>query len=157
MSRRTSENAYRLFAPELAEISRRGGASAGLEVALPAGEAHHALHVLRLSCGDRVELFGGDGSKASGVIAAATKRQVTVTVEQFTPPAGRVGPTVHLAFAVPKGNRLDWLLEKATELGAASLQPVIFNRSVAGGEELGENKFQRWMGHCISAANGMPR
>ncbi|MCK4601859.1 MAG: RNA methyltransferase, partial [Phycisphaerae bacterium] len=59
---------------------------------------------------------------------------------------------VHLAFAVPKGKRLHWLLEKATELAAASLQPVLFERSVAGGDELTPARRSRWLGHCIAAA-----
>jgi 16S rRNA (uracil1498-N3)-methyltransferase len=53
---------------------------------------------------------------------------------------------------VPKGSRLDWLLEKATELGAASLRPTLFDRSVAGLEELSPAKRERWFGHCVAAA-----
>lgn len=57
-----------------------------------------------------------------------------------------------LAFAVPKGRRLDWLLEKAAELGAASLRPVVFQRSVAGGGKPSDSARQRWLAHCIAAA-----
>jgi len=53
---------------------------------------------------------------------------------------------------VPKGKRLDWLLEKATELAAGVLQPVLFARSVAGGENLSAGKRNRWEAHCIAAA-----
>jgi 16S rRNA (uracil1498-N3)-methyltransferase len=59
---------------------------------------------------------------------------------------------VHLGFAEPKGKRLDWLLEKATELGAAAIAPVRFARSVAGGDALTENRRDRWTGHCVAAA-----
>jgi 16S rRNA (uracil1498-N3)-methyltransferase len=64
----------------------------------------------------------------------------------------RRGPAIHLGFAIPKGNRLDYLLEKATELGAAAIEPVLFQRSVAGAEELSAEKQTRWLGQCIAAA-----
>jgi 16S rRNA (uracil1498-N3)-methyltransferase len=59
---------------------------------------------------------------------------------------------VHLGFAVAKGKRLDWLLEKACELGVASMTPVRFQRSVAGGVGAGGSKRRRWEATCISAA-----
>ena len=59
---------------------------------------------------------------------------------------------MHLAFAMPKGKRLDWLLEKATELGAASLRAVTFERSVRQQSQFSDAVRQRWLGHCVSAA-----
>ena len=64
----------------------------------------------------------------------------------------RAEPIVHLAFAVPKGNRADWLVEKATELGAASLRPTIFQRSVAAKEGLSPARRDRWRARCVAAA-----
>jgi len=121
------------------------------DLALSAGEAHHATHVLRLRPGAEVELFDGTGRTAAGRIAKAARREVVVRVERVSPPAPRPRPIVHLAFAVPKGKRLDWLLEKATELAAASLWPVKFKRSIAGGE-LTDAKRRRWQACCVSAA-----
>ena len=131
-----------------------GPAEAG-EVAraeLPPGEAHHAVHVLRLRAGARVELFDGRGAAAVGKIESAARGEVVVVVEERLPAAQRCGAAIHLAFAVPKGKRLDWLLEKATELAAASLTPVLFERSVAGADALSPAKRERWRGHCIAAA-----
>ena len=119
--------------------------------ALQPGEAHHATHVLRLAAGAQVELFDGRGRTAVGRIIEAKRGKVVVRIERANPPADRPRPVIHLAFAVPKGKRLDWLLEKATELAAASLQPVRFERSVAGGEPSGPKR-QRWLGCCIAAA-----
>ena len=116
------------------------------ELTLPPGESHHARSVLRLGPGQAVELFDGLGHLADGEIIATGRGGTVVRagrVATCPPPA----PAVHLAFAVPKGKRLDWLLEKATELGAASLWPVVFRRSVAAG-----GRAQRWAGHCIAAA-----
>ena len=119
---------------------------------LEEGEAHHALRVLRLETGDPVELFDGQGGAAMARITNIRRDRVVAAIEDLLPPRLRPRPGVHLAFAIPKGKRLDWLLEKATELGAASLTPVVFQRSVAGGETLSQAKRQRWMSHCISSA-----
>ncbi|MCX5685501.1 MAG: RsmE family RNA methyltransferase [Planctomycetota bacterium] len=133
----------RFYVPDLA-----GGA----EVALPPTEAHHAAHVLRLAPGAAVELFDGCGRAADAQIATVRRGDVTARVESVRGPVARAGPAVHLGFAVPKGSRLDWLLEKATELGAASLRPVRFERSVAGAGEFSESKREKWLAHAIAAA-----
>jgi len=137
------ESRARFYVPDLAE---------GAEVALPPTEAHHAAHVLRLAPGAAVELFDGCGRAASARIATVRRNDVTAHVESIRGPVARPGPAVYLAFAVPKGSRLDWLLEKATELGAASLRPVRFERSVAGAGEFSEAKRAKWLAHAIAAA-----
>jgi len=127
--------------------------SLATEVAVLTGqEAHHAASVLRLKVGSEVELFDGRGGSAAGRITRIGRGEMFVAIADRRPPAVRIGPVVHLGFAAPKGKRLDWLLEKATELGAASLQPVIFERSIAGRGQLSEAKLRRWLGHCVAAA-----
>ncbi|MFP4355501.1 MAG: RsmE family RNA methyltransferase [Phycisphaerae bacterium] len=130
-------------------------------VELDSAEAHHAAQVLRLTPGQQVELFDGKGNVAAGPLEQVTKRRVSVQVEQVVS-VDPQRPEITLAFAVPKGKRLDWLLEKATELGAARLQPIEFARSVAAPADPGSGKWDRWMGHCIAAAkqsglNHLPR
>ena len=120
-------------------------------VDLTADEARHAREALRLRTGDDVELFDGCGGLAMAEVVEVSRRSVRVRVDSVQA-VQRPGPLVHLGFAVPKGKRLDWLLEKATELGAASLRPVVFERSVAGGGALGQTKRDRWQAHCIAAA-----
>lgn len=121
-------------------------------VALSVGEAHHAMNVMRLGVGDSVELFDGRGGSADGVIVEARHGKVSVRVVGRHQPMARPGPVIHLAFAVPKGKRLDWLLEKASELAAGSLTPVGFERSVVDPGEFAGAKRERWIGHCVSAA-----
>ena len=133
----------RFYVPELTE---------GAQVALPPTEAHHAARVLRLAPGAAVELFDGCGRAAGARIAAVRRAGVTAAVESVRGPAPRPGPLVHLAFAIPKGSRLDWLIEKATELGVASLRPVRFARSVAGEGEFSEAKRAKWLARAIAAA-----
>lgn len=121
-------------------------------VTITGDQAHHGLNVLRLTPGAPVTVFDGQGRKADGTVSATVRGQMTVSLEAIGDARPRPQPEIELAFAVPKGKRVDWLLEKASELGVATLQPVVFERSVAGGPDLGQAKRQRWMGHCISAA-----
>jgi len=122
-------------------------------VVLSAEESHHAAAVLRLRPGALVELFDGTGRVARGSILQTSRGTVTVAVNGRRSVA-RGAPVVHLAFAVPKAKRLNWLLEKSTELSAASLTPAVFRRSVAGatGDKPPSSGPRRWMAHCIPAA-----
>lgn len=120
-------------------------------VVLPPGETHHALNVLRLKRNAEVELFDGRGHAASGVLVETPKSGAVVELTRHHPQIPRPTPRLHLAFSVPKGKRLDWLLEKATELGAASIRPVVFQHSISSGE-MSDSKAQRWETHCVSAA-----
>ncbi len=124
----------------------------GRVVGLGQAEAHHATHVLRLRAGAAVELFDGRGGRARGRIAHVHRSEATVEIVEHLPAAGPLLPRLHLGFAVPKGKRLDWLLEKATGRSDAAASSVVFERSVAGEDELSDHKRQRWLGHCVSAA-----
>lgn len=124
----------------------------GQEVPLPQAEAHHAAHVLRRRAGDLVELFDGDGGRALARLKLVRRGEVLATVEEVRPRLARPVPILRLGVAVPKGNRLDWLLEKATELGVASLAPLALERSVSGGDALSAAKRRRWTARCIAAA-----
>jgi 16S rRNA (uracil1498-N3)-methyltransferase len=118
---------------------------------LPPAEAHHASQVVRIRTGDEVEIFDGCGTSAQAEVRSVGRHEVTLHVGEVQRDV--IGePRVHVAFAVPKGKRLDWLLEKATELEAASLTPVICQRSVAGGDSLTAGKRKRWKNHLIAAA-----
>jgi len=124
----------------------------GDEVQPSPGEVHHALHVLRLKDGDEVELFDGAGVVATGVIGHVDRRNVVIRVtDRRTCPPPPL-PAIGLAFAAPKPKRLDWLVEKATELGAASLQRVIFDRSPPAAKTESAAKGDKLLVHCISAA-----
>jgi 16S rRNA (uracil1498-N3)-methyltransferase len=92
-------------------------------------EAHHLLHVLRASVGEVVELFNGKGLVASAEVVKAGRRDVELRVLESrheTAPARQV----IIGTAVPKGDRFDWLIEKATELGVTKIVPLTTERSV---------------------------
>lgn len=118
---------------------------------LSADQAHHALNVLRLTDGAEVALFDGAGGVAEAVLRVCGRKRLEVHVLQRRQATERPEPLVELAFAIPKGKRLDWLLEKATELGAARLSPVVFERSVVI-PTIGEEARSRWRKTCIVAA-----
>ncbi len=124
---------------------------AGPAVELPAGEAHHALHVMRLTGGDLVEAFDGSGEIVTGPLRPAGRRAARVEVTARRSAEPPPGPAIELAFAVPKGRRLDWLLEKGTELAACTFAPVVFERSVVR-PEMSASTRRRWRLTCIAAA-----
>jgi len=90
--------------------------------------SHYLSSVLRLRDGEEVELFDGQGRVARAIIESSSKRSARVeilslhSVEAHWPP-------IHLYCALPKGDRSEWLIEKCSELGASSLNWVIYERS----------------------------
>jgi 16S rRNA (uracil1498-N3)-methyltransferase len=94
------------------------------------GESRHLARVCRLGVGDHVEIFDGRGfSTAAEVVASTVDRVELIAVgEPIVAPAPAC-PCV-LATAIPKGDRFDWLVEKATELGVERLIPLVTERSV---------------------------
>jgi len=112
---------------------------------LSAEESRHAVRVLRLAVGDRVTVFDAVESW-SGEIAALGERVSVRLLERLARPAPR---RVVVAAAVPKGARLDWMVEKLAELGVAEFVPVRFARSVA---ELGDAKRARLAKLAVAAA-----
>ena len=110
----------RFFSPTVSESG-----SAVLE----GGEAHHLIHVLRAKVGDEAELFNGCGLVAQCRISTISKREIQfeiLSAHQDIPPE-RI---VTLVCAVPKGDRFDWLIEKATELGVSRFVPLVSERSI---------------------------
>jgi len=91
--------------------------------------AHYLLHVMRAKVGDPLLLFDNRSGEWLASVAEAGKRSLTVRIERQTRPLERV-PDLWLCFAPVKKARLDWIIEKATELGIARLQPVITERTI---------------------------
>ena len=108
----------------------RSPLSEGASVELEAGQANYLGNVLRLSLGGEVLLFDGSSGEWLARIAESGKKRMTLTVERRTR-GPEVIPDVWLAFAPVKRAQTDWLVEKATELGAARLIPVITQRTIA--------------------------
>lgn len=121
----------------------------GPEVTLDESESHHLARVLRLQPGERVSVFDGEGLEAAAEIGSITRHGATLKLlgERTVTPAPE-RPIV-LASAVPKGERFDWLIEKAAELGVDRFIPLITERSVV---EPGAAKIERLQRSVIAAA-----
>lgn len=107
----------------------RGDLGAGVAFALDEGHAHYLLHVLRAKSGNRVLLFNGRDGEWLAEITQAGKRDVTLTCLSQTQPQTE-GPDIWLAFAPVKKTPSDYLVQKATELGASCLLPVFTRRTI---------------------------
>lgn len=96
---------------------------------LDADESHHAIDVLRLGSGDRIVVFDGEGSEATAQIVAVEGKTLQLRIVQ----KARTQPlpcTITLAQAVPKGKNMDFIIQKAVELGAARIAPLFSDRTV---------------------------
>jgi 16S rRNA (uracil1498-N3)-methyltransferase len=120
--------------------------SDGVRVELDAGQANYLGNVLRMKAGGELLLFDGASGEWLARIAEAGKKRMTLIVERRTREAETI-PDVWLAFAPVKRARIDWLVEKATELGAARLIPVTTQRTVV--ERL---NLDRLRAHIVEAA-----
>ena len=124
---------------------------AGEELSLPAGAARHA-QVLRLQPGAAIILFNGDGAEWLASVTQMGRSDVAVQVGACTPVERELALAVTLALGVPANERMDGLIEKATELGVARVQPLMCERSVlrlAG--ERAQKKLTHWQGVAVAA------
>ena len=104
--------------------------SAGAEVALPEAAAHHVARVLRLRPGAPLVLFDGSGADFRAEIVAVEGDRVRARVVERTAGLRESPLGITLVQAVSRGERMDWTLQKATELGVRAIQPVLSARSV---------------------------
>jgi len=104
--------------------------SGGVAVDLDGAQANYLGNVLRLGVGAELLVFDGESGEWLARIVEAGKKRMALTVELRTREPETI-PDVRLAFAPVKRAQTDWLVEKATELGAAGLQPVMTQRTVA--------------------------
>ncbi len=124
---------------------------AGGEFALPAGAARHA-QVLRLQPGAAIVLFDGRGGEWSARIVHMGRSDVQVRVDAFDPVERELPVNVTLAVGMPANERMDGLIEKATELGAATIQPLLCERSVLRlSGERALKKVAHWQAVAVAA------
>jgi 16S rRNA (uracil1498-N3)-methyltransferase len=122
------------------------------EIALPAGAARH-VQVLRLQPGDVLTLFDGSGPEWQAEVTAMGRSEVRVNLLQAEQPRRELERAVTLAVVMPANDRMDFLVEKATELGAAALQPLVSERSVLRlSGERADKKRAHWQGVAVAAA-----
>ncbi len=102
----------------------------GDRLALGGDEAHHLARVRRVGVGEVVEVFDGRGFATRAEVVALGRDRVELVAVGDPLPDRAAAIRLTLATAVPKGERFDWLVEKATELGVSRLVPIVTDRSV---------------------------
>lgn len=122
------------------------------ECRLPAAKAHHVAHVLRLKPGDPVLLFDGRGGLHDARIAACARGEVTVRVRASRQEDRESPLDITLVQAVSSGERMDYTIQKAVELGVTALQPVLAERCVVrlSGERAAK-RVAHWQAVVIAA------
>lgn len=126
--------------------------SAGRAFTLPDGAARH-VQVLRLQPGDEVIVFDGQGGEWLGRIAQMGRREVLVDVVTHQAVSRELDLHVTLAVGMPANDRMDALVEKATELGVAAIQPLMCERSVLRLEgDRAAKKVAHWHGVAVAAS-----
>jgi 16S rRNA (uracil1498-N3)-methyltransferase len=125
---------------------------ADTELALPAGTARH-VQVLRLQPGEPITLFNGQGGEWQARIVRMGRQDVVVQLDSHDPVERELATAVTLAVGMPANDRFDWLVEKATELGAHAIQPLMCERSVLRlAAERAAKKREHWQGVAVAAA-----
>jgi 16S rRNA (uracil1498-N3)-methyltransferase len=106
-------------------------AAPGARVLFPDHSAHHAREVLRLRSGDEVRVFDGRGSEFAGTLETVTRRSVEARLAGVVVSRPESGLRIILALSPLKGDLMEWVIQKATELGAAEIHPVVTARTDA--------------------------
>ncbi len=126
--------------------------AAGLEFDLPPGPARH-VQVRRAQPGDALVLFDGRGGEWAAEVRHMGRRQVTVQAMAHSAVDREPALGVTLAVGMPANDRMDWLVEKATELGVAMVQPLMTDRSVLRLDgERAQRKRDHWQGIAVAAS-----
>lgn len=126
--------------------------AAGAELDLPPAAARH-VQVRRLQPGDALVLFDGRGGEWRARVRRIGRREVAIGIEAHDEVDREAAAAVTLAVGMPAGERMDWLVEKATELGAAAIQPIETERSTLRLDgERAARKRAHWQAIAIAAA-----
>lgn len=125
----------------------------GREVELPVQAGEHLARVLRLDRGHPLRLFDGSGDEYEAELASLAKRSVTARVLESAEAEDRESPLrITLAQGIARGEKMDWILQKATELGVARVVPIVTERTeVKLDEERAERRLLHW-NQVIAAA-----
>jgi 16S rRNA (uracil1498-N3)-methyltransferase len=124
----------------------------GEDLSLPAGTARH-VQVLRLQPDHEITLFNGQGGEFKAVVTHMGRSEVSVRVGEHHPIERELSIQVNLWSSITANERMDWLLEKATELGAATLLPITAERSVLKLKgERADKKLAHWQAIAVASS-----
>ena len=124
----------------------------GSVVDLPEAVAHH-LHVVRQQSGDELVLFNGEGGQARARLAEIGKRRASAEIVALEAVDVELPFRVTLAQGLPEGSKMDWIVEKAVELGAAGIIPLAAQRSVVRlSGDRADKRLAHWQAVVVSAS-----
>lgn len=124
----------------------------GLLLSLPDSIARH-VQVLRLKTGDMITLFNGSGGEYTGTLTTIGKKNAEVLIKTFSAREAEPAHAITLVQGLPEGAKMDWVVEKAVELGVTGIEPLMCSRSVIRlDEERAEKKMLHWRGIMAAAA-----
>lgn len=116
-------------------------------------DVHHIVNVMRMSSGDHVMCCAKDGHEAECRIESLSKEEVVLSVVDWTGKNRELPIRVHIANGLPKGDKLEWIIQKGTELGASSFFPFEASRSVVKlDHKKAKKKRERWLKIAKEAA-----
>lgn len=123
------------------------------ELRLDEAASHHLARVLRAAIGDRITVFNGQGGEYEGEITQIDKRQVTVQILQFSPREAESPLNLCLAQGIARGEKMDYIIQKAVELGVNEIMPLMTERStIKLDPERSKKRLEHWQSIVISAA-----
>ena len=114
--------------------------------------SRHLARALRIQEGDPLTLFDGHGGEYPATVTAVDKKRVQVQVGSLLSRECESALHIHMGIAISRGDRMDWIIQKATELGVSSMTPLATERSgVKLRGERAEKKLRHWQQIAISA------
>lgn len=119
---------------------------------LPEAQAHYIGRVLRHAVGDAVQLFDGSGQEFLGELIEVGKKSVRVELREAFSGLAESPLRIHLGQGLSRGERMDWAIQKATELGVAEITPIVSERcEVRLKDERADKRTAHWRQIAISA------
>lgn len=125
----------------------------GQEIVLPEDVSHHLVRVLRSEAGTRFVLFNGEGGHFDAELLTTGKKSATARLSAFYPDNRESPLYTHLGQVMSKGDRMDYAIQKATELGVSEITPLTSERCELRlrGEDRADKKLEHWRRIAISA------
>lgn len=134
-------------------IYHPGNLSTGLTVMLEANASHHLLQVLRKKAGEHFWIFNGSNGEFEATLTSATKKTACVEIGAFHERNTESTLSIHLGQAISRGERMDYAIQKATELGVAQITPLVTEFcQIQLAENRIDKKIAHWQAIATSAA-----
>jgi len=136
----------------LTRVHVPGPLSSGARHTIEGDAANHITRVLRLELGNSLIVFDGQGGEYSAHIESLRKNSVIIEVQERSTPTRESSLSLTLVQGVSRGERMDWVVQKATELGVTSIVPVLTERTMVKlDSKQSERKLAHWQGIVTAA------